>query len=206
MINPSKVMKKVFIVAIFLLFSVMVWGQTSVRNTKYEKLQTFLKKDSLAFQQFLIAKRCFCRENFLTLDERRAGKKSNNSIKDLYELFQVLKKRGYLFFVAIDAQKLAAFFNNKLINEYTSSRGLISDDVNRVDNKNILCETISSQTKYNYGQYVSFINNLDNYIIPINKGIAFLKEDTYLDELYYYYPGKKEKWYNFDDVHKVMDE
>lgn len=198
-------MKKIFIVVVFLLFNMIVWGQTTVGNTRYEKLQTFLKKDSLAFQQFLIAKKCFCRENFLTLDELRVGKKSNHSTKDLYELFQVLKKTGYLFFVAIDAQKLAAFFNNKLINEYVSSRGRVSDDVNRVDNKNILCETISSQTKYNYSQYISFINNLDNYIIPINKGTIFLKEDTYLDELYYYYPGKKERWYNFNDVHKVLD-
>lgn len=199
-------MKKVFIALFFLLGSIVVFGQVTIGNTKYEKLQTFLKKDSLAFQQFLIAKRCFCKENFLTLDELRAEKRSNNSTKDLYELFRLLKKGGYLFFVAIDAQKLAAFFNNKLISEYTSSRGRISDDVNRVDNKNILCETISSQTKYNYGQYVSFINNLDNYVIPINKGTVFLKEDTYLDELYYYYPGKIEQWYNFNDVHKVMDE
>jgi len=198
-------MKKIFIVVVFLLFNVIIWGQTTVGNTKYEKLQTFLKKDSLAFQQFLIAKRCFCRENFLTLDELRFEKKSNNSTKDLYELFRMLKKGGYLFFVAIDAQKLAVFFNNKLISEYSSSRGRISDDINRVDNKNILCETISSQTKYNYSQYISFINNLDNYIIPINKETTFLKEDTYLDELYYYYPGKKERWYNFNDVHKVLD-
>ena len=80
-----------------------------------------------------------------------------------------------------------------------------SDDGNRIDNKDILCETISSQTKYNYSQYISFINNLDNYILPLNKGTTFLKEDTYLDELYYYYPGKKERWYNFNDVHKVLD-
>ncbi|MDR4894959.1 MULTISPECIES: hypothetical protein [unclassified Chryseobacterium] len=198
-------MKKVFIVLFFLLGITIVFGQAAIGNTQYEKLQTFLKKDSLAFQQFLIAKKCFCRENFLTLDELRLGKKSNNSTKDLYELFQPLKKEGYLFFVAIDVQKLASFFNRKLINEYASSRGRMSDDVNRIDHKNILCETISSQTKYNYSEYVSFINNLDNYAIPMNKGTAFLKEETYLDELYYYYPGKIERWYNFGDVHKIMD-
>lgn len=198
-------MKKVFIVLVFLLCNVVIFAQTTMENTKYHKLQTFLKKDSLAFQQFLIAKRCFCRENFMTLDELRLEKKSNNSTKDLDELFRLLKKRGYLFFVAIDSQKLASFFNDKLINEYASSRGRISDDVNRVDNKNILCETISSQTKYNYSQYVSFINNLDNYIIPINKGTTFLKEETYLNELYHYYPSKKEQWYNFNEVHKVLE-
>ena len=198
-------MKKIFIVIVFLLFNVIIWGQTPVGDTKYEKLKTFLKKDSLAFQQFLMAKKCFCRENFLTLNERRAVKKINHSSKDLNELFQVLKSGGYLFFVAIDAQKIASFFSNKLIDEYVSSSGRISDDGNRIDNKDILCETISSQTNYNYSQYIIFINNLDNYILPLNKGTTFLKEDTYLDELYYYYPGKKERWYNFNDVHKVLD-
>ncbi|MBB6371142.1 hypothetical protein [Chryseobacterium shigense] len=198
-------MKKRVAVLVFLLCNMVVFAQTTKENTQYHKLQTFLKKDSLAFQQFLIAKRCFCRENFMTLDQLRLEKKSNNSTKDLDELFRLLKKRGYLFFVAIDAQKLASFFKDKLTDEYSSSRGRMSDDINRVDNKNILCETISSQTKYNYSQYVSFINNLDNYIIPINKGTSFLKEEKYLDELYEYYPGKKEQWYNFNDVHKVME-
>lgn len=198
-------MRKIFIVLVFLLGSIIIFGQTSLENGQFEKLQTFLKKDSLAFQQFLMAKRCFCRENFLTLDERRSEKKLDSSSKDLYELSRLLKKGGYLFFVAIDVQKLASFFNKKLIQEYASSGGRISDDGNRIDNKNILCETISSQTKYNYSQYISLINNLDNYIIPINKGTSFLKEDSYLDELYYYYLGKKERWYNFNDVHKVLD-
>lgn len=198
-------MRKVFIVLVFLLCNIIIFGQVTIGNSKYERLQTFLKNDSLAFQQFLIAKRCFCRENFLTIEELRFEKKSNNSTKDLSELFRLLKKGGYLFFVAIDVQKLAFFFNNNLINEYASSRGRISDDVNRVDNKDILCETISSQTKYNYSQYLSFINNLDNYITPINKGTTFLNEESYLDEIYYYYPGKKERWYNFNEVRKVLE-
>ncbi|MEY8761903.1 hypothetical protein [Chryseobacterium tongliaoense] len=199
-------MKKIGIVLVFLFCHVIIFGQTPIRATKYQKLQTFLEKDSLAFQQFLMAKRCFCRENFLTLDKLKSEKESNISTKDLYELFRVLKKRGYLFFVAIDVQKLASFFNNKLINEYASSRGSISDDVIMVDNKNVLCETISSQTKYNYSQYVNFINHLSNYKLPLNKDTEFLKEETYLDELYYYYPGKKERWYNFMDIHKVLDD
>ncbi|MFZ4932070.1 hypothetical protein [Chryseobacterium sp. Mn2064] len=198
-------MKKVFIILVFLLCNLFIGGQTPARNTQYDKLQTFLKNDSLAFQQFLMAKRCFCRDNFLTLDERRIGKKSNNSNKDLYELSQLLKKSGYIFFVAIDVQKLITFLNINLTKEYTSSIGRISDDGNRVNNKNILCEAISSQTKHNYNQYVSLINNLDNYARPMNKGSVFLKEETYLDNLYYYYPGKKERWYNFNNVHKVMD-
>lgn len=199
-------MKKVFIVLVFLLCSIMIFGQsTSIENTKYQKLQTFLKKDTLAFQQFLIAKRCFCRENYLTLDQLRLKKKSNNSTKDLYELFRLLKKSGYLFFMVIDEQKLASFLDNKLIHEYSSSRGRISDDNYTVDNKNVLCETISLQNKYNYIQYIDFINNLNNYIIPINKGTPFLNEDAYLKELYFYYSGKKEKWYNFNERHKVLE-
>ena len=34
-------MKKIFIVIVFLLFNVIIWGQTPVGNTKYEKLKTF---------------------------------------------------------------------------------------------------------------------------------------------------------------------
>ena len=198
-------MKNVMIVLIFLLCNGQNFAQNSTKDFQYKKLKTFLKKDSLSFQQFLIAKRCFCRENFITIDELRSGKESNNSIKDLYELFRLLKKEGYIFFVAIDVQKLASFFNINLINEYVSSRGRISDNVNIVDNKNILCETISSPTRYNYSQYANFINNLDNYVIPINKGTSFLKEETYLNELFQYYPGKKEKWYNFNTVHKILE-
>ena len=42
-------------------------------SVKFE-LRKILTNDTLAYEQFLMTKRCFCRENYLTLQELRNNK------------------------------------------------------------------------------------------------------------------------------------
>ena len=168
-------------------------------SVKFE-LREILMHDTLAYEQFLMSKRCFCRENYLTLQDLRIDKKYILKTDEFYKFYDIFREKGYLFFVSINKNILTSKLDSIFFQEMINNRNNISEDHLFIDDKNVICETMSSNNSFNRKQYVDLISNLNNYNNPLDYKKVWNGDENYLKEKLKHYQVLKKDWYHLSET------
>lgn len=151
-------MKTKLLVLLFLFLSINIFSQYKYIKSEDIKLidgvQTKLRNDSIAYEHFLFVKKCLCYDK---IDKKVSV--SNDVLKWMHNL-------GYPLYIMLDMEKIQKTINVGLNDEINIKRkqlGKRNEKFYETSNKFIVCESIASETIRNKNQFLSIVNDINNF-------------------------------------------